>query len=87
MSGKVTVITGGNSGIGLGFARGIAKAGEDLVAEAVTAVEPGHRGGVRFQLAANEMILAQAGRENFSEVRWLESEIRRLRAELGEAAG
>jgi NAD(P)-dependent dehydrogenase (short-subunit alcohol dehydrogenase family) len=27
LSGKVTVVTGGNSGIGLGFARGIAKQG------------------------------------------------------------
>lgn len=31
MSGKVVVITGGNAGIGLGFARGIAKAGGDVV--------------------------------------------------------
>ncbi|MCE7798407.1 SDR family oxidoreductase [Sphingobium sufflavum] len=31
MKGKVVVITGGNSGIGLGFARGIAKAGGDIV--------------------------------------------------------
>ncbi|PTU30135.1 SDR family NAD(P)-dependent oxidoreductase [Stenotrophobium rhamnosiphilum] len=30
LSGKVTVITGGNSGLGLGFARGIAKQGGDL---------------------------------------------------------
>lgn len=30
LSGKVTVITGGNGGIGLGFARGIAKQGGDL---------------------------------------------------------
>jgi NAD(P)-dependent dehydrogenase (short-subunit alcohol dehydrogenase family) len=30
LSGKVTVVTGGNSGLGLGFARGIAKAGGDL---------------------------------------------------------
>ena len=31
MTGKVVLITGGNSGIGLGFARGIAKAGGDVV--------------------------------------------------------
>ncbi|HTZ70421.1 MAG TPA: SDR family oxidoreductase [Acetobacteraceae bacterium] len=30
LTGKVTVVTGGNSGLGLGFARGIAKAGGDL---------------------------------------------------------
>jgi NAD(P)-dependent dehydrogenase (short-subunit alcohol dehydrogenase family) len=31
MTGKVVVITGGNAGIGLGFARGIARAGGDVV--------------------------------------------------------
>ena len=31
MSGKVVLITGGNSGIGLGFARGIVKAGGEVV--------------------------------------------------------
>jgi NAD(P)-dependent dehydrogenase (short-subunit alcohol dehydrogenase family) len=31
LSGKVTVVTGGNSGIGLGFARGIAKQGGSVV--------------------------------------------------------
>lgn len=30
-TGKVTLVTGGNSGIGLGFARGVAKMGGDLV--------------------------------------------------------
>ena len=30
LTGKVTLVTGGNSGIGLGFARGIAKQGGDL---------------------------------------------------------
>src|SRR6266700_3197655 len=30
LSGKVAVITGGNSGLGLGFARGIAKQGGDI---------------------------------------------------------
>ena len=31
MSGKVVIVTGGNAGIGLGFARGIARAGGDVV--------------------------------------------------------
>lgn len=31
LSGKVTLVTGGNSGLGLGFARGIAKQGGDVV--------------------------------------------------------
>ncbi len=31
MTGKVVVVTGGNAGIGLGFARGICKAGGDVV--------------------------------------------------------
>lgn len=31
LSGKVTLVTGGNSGIGLGFARGFAKCGADVV--------------------------------------------------------
>lgn len=31
LTGKVTVVTGGNSGLGLGFARGIAKQGGDLI--------------------------------------------------------
>ena len=31
MSGKVVVVTGGNAGIGLGFARGVARAGGDVV--------------------------------------------------------
>jgi NAD(P)-dependent dehydrogenase (short-subunit alcohol dehydrogenase family) len=31
MTGKVVVVTGGNAGIGLGFARGIARAGGDVM--------------------------------------------------------
>ena len=31
LRGKVTLVTGGNGGIGLGFARGIAKQGGDIV--------------------------------------------------------
>jgi alkyl sulfatase BDS1-like metallo-beta-lactamase superfamily hydrolase len=54
------------------------------LAEAVEAVDPGNRKGLRLQLEANEAILRREGRENFSEVRWLESEIRRLQTALGQ---
>lgn len=50
------------------------------LAEAVEAVEKGNREAAQVMLEANRMILAESGRENFSEVRWLESEIRRLGA-------
>jgi alkyl sulfatase BDS1-like metallo-beta-lactamase superfamily hydrolase len=52
--------------------------------EAVERVEPDNREAVRLKLAATEKILADAGRENFSEVRWLESQISGLKAKLGE---
>ncbi|WP_324699177.1 MBL fold metallo-hydrolase [Novosphingobium sp. RL4] len=52
------------------------------VAEAVTAAAPEDRRALEIQLAAQHAILEAAGRENFSEVRWLESEIRRLEAAL-----
>jgi hypothetical protein len=38
------------------------------------------------QLGAQRAILEDAGRENFSEVRWLESEIRRLETALADSA-
>lgn len=56
------------------------------LAEAVDAAVPGSREAAGVMLAANRLILEQAGRENFSEVRWLESEIHRLAPIAGEAA-
>lgn len=56
------------------------------LAEAVLAEDKTHREALRVKLAATELVLAQAGRENFSEVRWLESELRGLRTALGETA-
>jgi alkyl sulfatase BDS1-like metallo-beta-lactamase superfamily hydrolase len=41
---------------------------------------------VGLKLAATEALLGACTRENFSEVRWLESEVRRLRAEREELA-
>jgi alkyl sulfatase BDS1-like metallo-beta-lactamase superfamily hydrolase len=56
------------------------------LAEAVSATSTDHREALAIQLAANQAILAAAGRENFSEVRWLESEIGRLERAVAEAA-
>jgi len=54
------------------------------LAEAVLAIDSGNRDGLALKLEATEMILEQAGRENFSEVRWLEGEIRTLKAQIAE---
>lgn len=50
------------------------------LAEAALAAAPGHVDALRLKLDATESILGASTRENFSEVRWLESEVRRLRA-------
>lgn len=52
------------------------------LAEAVLGLEPGNRPALKLKLAANEAILTREGRENFSEVRWLEAQIAKLRTEL-----
>jgi alkyl sulfatase BDS1-like metallo-beta-lactamase superfamily hydrolase len=59
-----------------------------LVDAALTA-DPSCLGAKRAKLMATEMILEECGRENFSEVRWLESEIRMLRQQIeaGSASG
>ena len=57
------------------------------LAEAVLAIDGKDREGLALKLEATEMILDQAGRENFSEVRWLEGEIRNLRAQIAELEG
>ena len=49
LSGKVTVITGGNSGLGLGFARGIAKQGGSL---AIWARNAGKNAAAKKELEA-----------------------------------
>ena len=52
------------------------------LAEAVLAQVADNRIALRIKLSANEAVLEREGRENFSEVRWLESEIRNTTAAL-----
>ena len=56
------------------------------LAEAVLAADAGFVEALRLKLAATEALLAASTRENFSEVRWLESEIARIERALGEPA-
>jgi len=48
----------------------------------VLAQEPESRDALEVKLGALEQLLAASGRENFSEVRWLEAEIRETREHL-----
>ncbi|MEJ6012125.1 alkyl sulfatase dimerization domain-containing protein [Novosphingobium aquae] len=70
----------------LGRAQALFDAGKPLeamhLAEAVLAEEAGNRAALGIKLAATEAILEREGRENFSEVRWLEAQIAKLRTEL-----
>lgn len=52
------------------------------LAEAVSAASPSDVDALRVELEATEHLLKHSGRENFSEVRWLEGEIRALRAAI-----
>ncbi|CAN7357323.1 SDR family NAD(P)-dependent oxidoreductase [Phenylobacterium sp. LjRoot225] len=56
------------------------------LAEAALAAEPSSLDAPRLKLDATVALLAGSTRENFSEVRWLESEVRRLRAAVEELA-
>ena len=49
----------------------------------VLAQEPTSRDALHVKLGALEQLLAESGRENFSEVRWLEAEIRETQEALG----
>jgi alkyl sulfatase BDS1-like metallo-beta-lactamase superfamily hydrolase len=53
------------------------------LAEAILAEEADNRAATELKLAATELVLEQAGCENFSEVRWLQAQIRNLRNQLG----
>jgi alkyl sulfatase BDS1-like metallo-beta-lactamase superfamily hydrolase len=56
------------------------------LAEAVLGIEPDNSIALQIILGATEAILEREGRQNFSEVRWLESEIVRLRSLLDGSA-
>ncbi|GLK46313.1 hypothetical protein GCM10017612_42350 [Novosphingobium resinovorum] len=85
---ELVALAGGHAPV-LGRARALLEEGKPLhalhLAEAIPAGVPGHRDALGVQLAAQRAVLEGAGRENFSEVRWLESEILRLETALGEA--
>lgn len=67
-------------------ASGLLDGGDPLkalhLAEAVLAQDAGNREALEIQLGATELVLGRAGRENFSEVRWLEASIRDISAKL-----
>jgi alkyl sulfatase BDS1-like metallo-beta-lactamase superfamily hydrolase len=52
------------------------------LAEAALVADPNCTAAVRMQLEATEHLLEHNDRENFSEIRWLEGEVRALRAAL-----
>jgi len=56
------------------------------LAEAVLATAPKHAAALAVKLAATELLLAQCTRENFSETRWLEAEVRSLKAAIATAS-
>lgn len=51
-------------------------------AELVLAQDPADRAALTVRLGAHELLLERSGRENFSEVRWLEAEIRDIKEQL-----
>ena len=52
------------------------------LADAVLATTPGDQAALSTKLRAHEQLLASNDRENFSEVRWLEAQVRALRVKL-----
>lgn len=79
----------GGTGPVLARAREHVEAGRPLeamhLAEAVLATSPKSSDALGVKLAATERLLAQCTRENFSETRWLEAEVRSLTSALDES--
>jgi alkyl sulfatase BDS1-like metallo-beta-lactamase superfamily hydrolase len=82
---ELTELAGG-TGVLTQRARAHLDAGRPLPAlhftDMVLAQEPESRDALELKLGALEQLLAASGRENFSEVRWLEAEIRDTQAAL-----
>lgn len=82
---ELTELAGGTAVL-TGRARDHLGAGRPLHALHLTgmvlAAEPGDAAALQVKLGALEYLLAAGGRENFSEVRWLEAEIRDTSEEL-----
>jgi alkyl sulfatase BDS1-like metallo-beta-lactamase superfamily hydrolase len=55
------------------------------LAEAVLTTAPKSAAALGLKLQATELLLAQSTRDNFSETRWLEAEIRSLQSAIGSA--
>ena len=52
------------------------------LAEMALSADPSHRGAREVELGAHELLLERSGGENFSETRWLQTEIERVRTAL-----
>jgi alkyl sulfatase BDS1-like metallo-beta-lactamase superfamily hydrolase len=83
--GDLIDLAGGPAAL-IGRARAHVEAGRPLEAlhltDMVLARAPKDEAALRVKLAALEVLLEESGRENFSEVRWLEAEINDTKAAL-----
>jgi alkyl sulfatase BDS1-like metallo-beta-lactamase superfamily hydrolase len=89
VSGDLVELAGGPEPV-IGRARKYLTEGRPLeamhLAEAVLVAAPKSAAALGVKLAATELLLARSTRENFSETRWLEAEVRTLRETLASAS-
>src|ERR1700755_3301045 len=79
-TGKVTVVTGGNSGLGLGFAMGCAKMGGDV---AIWARNEGKNAAAREKLPAAGARRVEAYKIDVSAEEQVTEGYKRIRADFG----
>jgi alkyl sulfatase BDS1-like metallo-beta-lactamase superfamily hydrolase len=88
VSGDLVELAGGAEAI-MGRARKYLSEGRPLeamhLAEAVLVLAPKSAAALHVKLEATELLLARSTRENFSETRWLEAEVRTLRETIASA--